>query len=134
MARFGDEFRFTLITNDPVVAARAGAAGLDRIGVDIERLNKAGRQGHIATARISDHELPDLDRLGPVVRRAALFARLNPLHDGSMREVETALAHRARVLMLPFFTTADEVERFVRLVAGRAEIVLLLETAPPGLC
>src|SRR3954463_16776304 len=123
MARFGDEFRFTLITNDPVVGARADAAGVDRIGVDIERLNKAGRQGHIATARISDHELPDLDRLGPVVRRAALFGPPTPRPAGSMREVEAALAHRARVLMLPFFTAADEVERFGRLVAGRAEIV-----------
>ena len=33
------------------------------------------------------------------------------------------------VLMLPFFTTAAEVERFVRLVDGRARVVLLLETA-----
>ena len=128
MARFGEEFRFTLITNDPALAARADAAGVDRIGVDIERLNKSGRQGHIASARISDHELADLDRLAPAVHRAALFARLNPLHDGSTKEVEATLAHGARVLMLPFFTTVDEVDGFARLVAGRAETVLLLET------
>ena len=129
MARFGDEFRFTLIANDPALAARADEAGVDRIGVDIERLHKSNRQGHIATARISDHELSDLDRLVPAVHRAALFARLNSSHAGSAKEVDAALAHGARVLMLPFFTTANEVDCFVRLVARRAEIVLLLETA-----
>jgi 2-keto-3-deoxy-L-rhamnonate aldolase RhmA len=129
MGRFGDDFRFTLITNDPALAARADRAGVDIIGVDIERLNKAARQGHIKRARISDHELADLARLAPVVRSAALFARLNPLHEGSAEEVAAALAHGARVLMLPFFTTAGEVEGFVRLADGRARVVLLLETA-----
>lgn len=122
-------FILTAITKDPVLAARADAAGVDRIGVDIERLGKLARQGHIPNARISDHELADLNQLNRVVRRAALFARLNPLHNGSKDEIEEALARRASVLMLPFFTTAHEVERFVQLVDGRAEIVLLLETA-----
>ena len=36
-----NEFRFTLITNDPALAGRADAAGVDVIGVDIERLNKS---------------------------------------------------------------------------------------------
>lgn len=129
MADFGDEFRLTLITNDVVLAARADAAGVDQIGIDIERLDKSARQGHLPNARISDHELVDLDRLASVVRRAALFARLNPLHDGSKKEVELALAFRATVLMLPFFSTAAEVEKFVRLVDARAKVTLLLETA-----
>ena len=72
MGRFGDDFRFTLITNDPALAARADRAGVDIIGVDIERLNKAARQGHIKRARISDHELADLatPRAGGAERRA----------------------------------------------------------------
>jgi hypothetical protein len=102
---------------------------VDCIGVDIERLNKSARQGHIAGARISDHELADLRALAPVTSRAVLFARLNALHEGSQREVESALVYGARVLMLPFFTAFEEVEQFVRLVDGRAHIVLLLETA-----
>src|SRR4029077_17731612 len=47
----------------------------------------------------------------------------------SADEVAAALAGGANVLMLPFFTTTAEVEGFVRLVDGRARIVLLLETA-----
>jgi hypothetical protein len=121
-------FILTAITSDPALAARADAAGIDRIGVDIERLNKRARQGH-AAARISDHELSDLERLAATVSRAALFARLNPLHGGSQDEVEEALGRKATVLMLPFFKTPQEVDRFVGFVNGRAHIVLLLETA-----
>jgi hypothetical protein len=119
----------TAITRDAELARRADAAGIDRIGVDVERLFKRERQGHIAGARISDHELDDLAALGRAVRRAALFARVNALHAGSRDEVDAAIAAGASVVMLPFFTGPSEVERFVRLVDGRARIVLLLETA-----
>ena len=122
-------FCFTLITNEPALAERGDRAGVDVIGVDTERLNKAVRQGHVPDARISDHELSDLTRLQPVVRAARLFARVNPLHDGSRQEVECAVANGASVLMLPYFVSAREVEGFVRLVDGRARTVLLLETA-----
>jgi hypothetical protein len=122
-------FTLTAITRDPDLASRADAAGVDRIGVDVERLVKLERQGHVPNARISDHELADLARLRPSVRRAALFARLNPLHPRSGDEVEAAICGGASVLMLPFFSRASEVDRFVRLVDGRARVVLLLETA-----
>jgi hypothetical protein len=121
-------FILTAITSDPGLAGRADAAGVDRVGVDIERLNKRARQGDV-NARISDHELSDLDRLAATVTRAALFARLNPLHEGSRDEVEEALDRGATVLMLPFFNTPQEVDRFVGLVKDRALIVLLLETS-----
>jgi HpcH/HpaI aldolase/citrate lyase family protein len=130
MASFGDDFRFTLITRDPGLAQRGDSAGIDRIGIDIERFGKSARQNGMASARISDHELSDLDLLAPSVQRAALFARLNPLHAGSRQEVEAALAGGATVLMLPYFKTAAEVDQFVGLVGGRAKIVLLLETMP----
>jgi HpcH/HpaI aldolase/citrate lyase family len=128
-AEASPHFVLTAITKDQGLAARADAAGVDRVGIDIERQNKSARQGHLPQARLSNHRLADLANLAPVLRRAALFARLNPLHDGSADEVATALAGGAGVLMLPFFTTVAEVERFVLLVDGRARIVLLLETA-----
>lgn len=121
-------FTLTVITRDAELARRADAAGVDRIGVDVERLAKHERQGHIPDARISDHELSDLAALGGVVRRAELFARLNSIHARSGDEVDAALGAGASVLMLPFFVAAADVDRFVRLVDGRARIVLLLET------
>jgi len=122
-------FTLTVITRDPMLARAADAAGVDRIGVDVERLSKHLRQAHVPNARISDHELADLTAMRSSVRRAALFARLNPLHPQSGGEIAAATESGASVLMLPYFTGADEVDRFVRLVDRRARIVLLLETA-----
>jgi hypothetical protein len=121
-------FTLTLITRDLGLAQRADAAGVDRIGVDVERLFKRDRQGHVPGARISDHELTDLAALRAGIRRAALFARLNSMHRQSGDEVDAAVAAGATVLMLPFFTGPSDVEAFVGLVNGRARVVLLLET------
>lgn len=60
---------------------------------------------------------------------ARLFARVNPLHEHTGLEVELLLEHGVQVLMLPMFESAEQVARFVELVGGRAETVLLLETA-----
>ena len=106
----------------------ADAAGVDRIGVDVERLTKLERQGHVPGARISDHQLSDLAALRSGIGRAALFARLNSIHAQSGDEVGAAIAAGASVLMLPFFKGPAEVAQFVRLVDGRARVVLLLET------
>jgi hypothetical protein len=126
---FGGVFRLTLLTADPAWAAAAEAAGVQRIGVDLERLGKAERQaGH--DTRLSQDRWEDLSAVAATLRHAHAFARLNPMHDGSAAEVETALSCGARVLMLPFFRAADEVERFVALVRGRAEVMALVETAP----
>ena len=122
-------FTLTVITRDPMLARAADGAGVDRIGVDVERLSKHERQAHVPNARISDHELADLAALRSSVRRAALFARLNPLHAKSHDEIAAAIDGGASVVMLPYFSRADEVDRFVRLVDRRARVVLLLETA-----
>jgi hypothetical protein len=122
-------FTLTVITRDLHLARRADAAGVDRIGVDVERLFKRERQGHVPGARISDHELADLAALRSGIGRAALFARLNAIHAQSGDEVDAAIAAGASVLMLPFFKGPAEVGEFVRLVDGRARVVLLLETS-----
>jgi hypothetical protein len=123
------DFLLTLLSRDPAVIRAADLAGVDRIGIDIERLGKRERQGHIANARISDHELADLQAVTANVRRAEIFIRINPFHTGTADEVERALALGGRVLMLPYFTTAYEAAAFVDAVAGRATVMLLLETA-----
>ena len=126
---FGDDFRLTLITADPALAIVADSVGIDRIGVDLEHLGKAERQAGLDT-RQSGHSLDDLTAIAGVVRRAAVFARINPVHSGTEAEIETALAYGAGVLMLPSFRTAGEVETFVRAVRGRAHVVILVELAP----
>ena len=128
MASFGDAFRLTLLTNDPALAAKADLAGVDRIGLDLERLGKPERQAGEDT-RLSDHRVEELALIARSIRRAALFVRLNPLHAGTRGEVEAALQFGAKVIMLPYFYNGKEVDAFVRHVGGRAAVVVLAETA-----
>jgi hypothetical protein len=126
--RFGDAFRLTLVTDDPVLAANADRAGVDRIGPDLEQLGKIERQAGLST-RLSRHEIDDVATVGRALTRAKLFVRVNPINASTAAEVDAVIARGARLLMLPFFKTVDEVETFVRLVDGRASVILLVETA-----
>jgi citrate lyase beta subunit len=127
-ATFGERFQLTLLTSDPALAAAADAAGIQRVGVDLERLNKAARQAG-AENRISAQTVRDLRVVGGQLRSASLFVRINPLHDGTEAEIEEVLTAGAAVIMLPFFRSAAEVRRFVELIGGRARAAILVETS-----
>jgi hypothetical protein len=124
---YGNQFVLTLFTNNPEVAAQADLAGIDRVGVDLEQIGKHHRQGHLNTW-ISDHTEEDLQGLRPTLRRASLFARCNPIHPGSHEEIDRLIGHGVSVLMLPYFKTPVEAEKFIRMVDERATPVLLVET------
>ena len=117
---------FTFWTGDIILARAADRAGVDRVGVDLEVVGKAERQGGMDTW-ISGHK----EDLIPVMRkqltRAQLFARTNPLYPGSIDEVERLIDMGVDVLMLPYFTTSEEVAQFAGIVRDRAYIVPLLE-------
>jgi citrate lyase beta subunit len=121
------DFVFTLFTDDPVLAHAADAAGVDRIGVDLEQLNKAQRQAG-TNSRLSGHRMESLALLRPMLHRAQLFARCNPLHEGTAREVEALLDHGVAVIMLPYFKAARELAQFCRIVDRRCLVVGLAET------
>lgn len=116
----------TLWTDDPALAAEADASGIDRIGPDFERLRKASRQRDLGY-RLSEHRLEQLPAIRAALRNAQLFVRTNPLNAGSAQEVEQLIAAGVEVLMLPMFTSPEEVQDFVCIVSGRARVVLLLE-------
>ena len=121
-----DSFVLTLWTDDPEQARRADAAGVERIGVDLERLGKHERQRGLGTW-ISPHTIADAARVGESLDRAELFARVDPLNPSSEAQVDTLLACGTGVLMLPMVMHVEEAEAFADLVAGRARIVLLVE-------
>ncbi len=125
---FGSNFALTLFTDDVTEAAAADAAGIDRIGVDLESIGKRERQAHLGSFRVSAHEIGKQREVAEVLTHSDLFARTNPVHPGSATEIDFLLGCGTRVLMLPAFTTAAEVARFVDLVGGRARVCLLLET------
>ena len=117
-----------LFTNNEAIAATADACGADRIVVDLEIIGKNERQGHLDT-RISAHTLEDVRRIRAVVRKAEFLVRINPIHDATPAEIESVLEAGADILMLPYFNTLEEIQTFLKLVHGRAQTMLLLETA-----
>lgn len=115
------------ITNDPALGSHAVASGVDRLFVDLETLGKQERQGHLDTHRAT-HTPEDVAELRRALPAAEIMARVNPVHDGSAAEIDAVIGAGADFVMLPMFTTAEEVEVFLDLVDGRAGTTLLLET------
>lgn len=119
--------KFMYITNAPRIAALADQAGVDRIFLDLETVGKQLRQGGMNTVQ-SDHTLADIRAVRPAVKRAELLVRVNPIYEWSREEIDTAIAAGADSLMLPYFHTAAQVEKFLDFVNGRARTILLVET------
>lgn len=121
------------ITNRPEIAQIAETAGVDRIFVDMEFIGKADRQGGMDTVQ-SHHTLEEVKKVAEAIVSAELLVRVNPIHEkmenyiSSEEEINLAIENGAEILMLPYFKTVGEVERFIRMVDGRARVVPLLET------
>lgn len=115
------------ITNHPRIAALADEAGVDRIFVDLETVGKQLRQGGMNTVQ-SDHTLADIRSVRPAVKRAELLVRVNPIYDWSREEIDAVIAAGADTLMLPYFHTAAQAEKFLSYVGGRVRTILLVET------
>ena len=121
------------ITNRPEIAKIAESAGVDRIFVDMEFIGKDARQKGLDTVK-SHHTVQDAANIRQAVKNAEVLVRINPIHDAlpdygsSGDEIDAVIAAGADIVMLPFFKTAAEVSKFVRLVGGRAKTMLLLET------
>ena len=122
------------ITNRPEVARIAESAGVDRIFVDMEYIGKSLRQGGMDTVQ-SHHTVEDVRAIRRTLTSAELLVRVNPIHDAaaeygsSEEEIDAVIEAGADIVMLPYFTTAEEVRRFVRAVDGRARTLPLLESA-----
>ncbi|EOS01892.1 hypothetical protein C799_00999 [Bacteroides thetaiotaomicron dnLKV9] len=120
--------KFMYITNRPEIAEIAENAGVDRIFIDLEQIGKAERQEGMDTVQ-SLHSLDDIKKVKSVLSKAELLVRSNPIHEGSREEIDTIIENGANIVMLPFFKTVNEVAKFIDLVNGRAQIMLLVETA-----
>lgn len=120
--------RFGLWTDDPALAAVAAAAGVERIGPDLERLGKTERQPEPGNM-ISGHDEGSL----PVVRAAigdrSLFVRCNPPNPGLDDELERLLDAGVTTIMLPMVRTAADAARVARRIDGRAALVVMVEQA-----
>ena len=116
------------ITNDPRIARIAVDTGVDRIFVDMEVMGKAERQGHMDSVKCF-HTFDDIRRVkASVGSDGEVLARINPFYEGTQYEVDHAIESGADIIMLPMWKKAEEVERFVGFVGGRAKTMALLET------
>lgn len=121
------------ITNRPEIAEIAQANGVDRIFVDMEYIGKGVRQGGMDTVQ-SHHTTQDVRNLRKVVDKSQLLVRCNPIHEAtseycsSREEIDDTVKSGADVIMLPYFKTVGEVEKFVGYVNGRCRTMLLVET------
>lgn len=124
---FATDFSLLMLTSDPVVAALGDRAGIDHIGLDFETLGKRERQPDLKEW-VSTHKVTDIPPVRKALTRAKLFSRTEPLNPKIERQIETLLDYGVQSLMLPMFTSAADVAKFVDFVAGRAYVSLLLET------
>lgn len=126
------------ITKKPEIALIAEEAGVDWIFVDMEFIGKDARQGGLDTVQ-NHHTVEDVRNVKAAVTKAKVLVRVNPIHEAlaeypsSEDEINASIEAGADIVMLPFFKTIAEVERFIRIVGGRAKICLLVETPEAAL-
>lgn len=121
------------VTNRQDVALIAQNAGVDRIFIDMEYIGKDLRQGGMDTLQ-QKFTCDDIRNVKKVLTTTECIARCNPMHDeardycSSEEEIEGIVESGADIIMLPYFKTAKEVERFMRAVNSRTRTMLLVET------
>jgi len=126
-------FKLMLITNDVDLAKYAIESGVHRIFVDLEVNGKFERQGHLDTL-ISNHSLQDVGNVRAAIPNNELLVRINPYFPGSKVEIEQVITFGADIIMLPMFTSAQQVQEVSNIIAGRAQLIPLVETVLATKC
>jgi hypothetical protein len=105
----------------------------------MEYIGKSLRQDGMDTVQ-SHHTIEDIKAIASTEHNYEILVRINPIHDStdhycsSKDEIDAAIDAGADILMLPYFKSADEVRRFVKLVDGRCRVMPLVETPEANEC
>lgn len=121
-------FNLMILADTPEAAQCAQDAGVDRIFYDLEYVGKAERQ-HGRNTVLSQNDIDDMPSIRKVVTTSQLLVRTNPIHAYTVMEVEKAIGYGADILMLPMVIDHHDVEKYVKLVNGRAKVCVMIETA-----
>lgn len=115
------------ITNNTDIAKIVEKYGVDRVWVDLEKRGKSARQKGLNTVQ-STHNIDDIHKIRQVVSKSELLVRSNPMYDDLKSEIDEIVHGGADIIMLPYFTMAEEVKKFADYVNGRVKTILLVET------
>ena len=127
------------ITNRPEIAKIVEDVGIERIFIDMEYIGKSARQGGMNTVQ-NCHTIEDICAIKKVLSKAQILVRCNPIHDeidgyySSKEEIDCIIKAGADIVMLPYFKTTREVQKFVDYVDGRAKVLPLVETPEAVMC
>lgn len=117
-----------ILAADPQSAIDAQAAGIDRIFYDLEYIGKESRQHGRNTVK-STNQIDGIPAVRKVLDKSQLLVRTNPIHANTRYEVEKVIEYGADVLMLPMAIDQHDAEQYVGMVAGRAKVCIMIETA-----
>lgn len=120
--------KLMLLTSDVDVVKEAQNAGVDRIFLDLEYINKVERQMGRNTL-ISQNSIEDVKKLRPFINKSEFLVRVNPINPNSLNEINKVIEDGADIVMLPMVLDAEDAKDFVSMVNGRAKVCLLLETS-----
>ena len=118
---------FFMIVDDEQIARFVHRCGVNRLFVDLEYMGKAERQKGTQSWK-SMQEIEDVSRIREAVPDAHLLVRINPMHENSLEEINEVVVRGADSIMLPMFSTLDEVSRFYDMLPSRVEGLPLVET------
>ena len=123
--------KYIQITNNPKLAKYISDCGVDLIMVDLETIGKSERQKNLDTVK-SNHSLEDIIKIKRKLKNAStqLITRINPLHEKTKNEIDTACNNGTDYIMLPMFSSKEEVEQVIHFINSRVKLILLFET--PG--
>lgn len=118
---------FYAITNKPDTARKFWDSEIDYVFIDLEQFGKAERQPGDTVKNY--HQLTDLIRIANVKDRGKILLRTDPVNSPSF-STQLSCANRlvVNMVMLPYFTSIDNVIEFDRLLDNRIEANLLIET------
>ena len=88
------------ITNNPKVAKVAEDCGVKRVWVDLEIIGKEARQPGMNTVK-SGHTLEDVSVIKNALTTSELLVRINPIYDGSEKEINEVINRGSDIIMLP---------------------------------
>ncbi|TAG48808.1 MAG: hypothetical protein EAZ30_06540 [Betaproteobacteria bacterium] len=122
------DFEFACWTIDPALTRAALSAGVRWIGPDLEIIGKHERQAGTGSL-ISAHSRETVPMMRELVGSEKLFARCNGPGPHLQVEIESLLSGGVQCLMVPMLRRLSQAQQVVDQVAGRAQLVLMVEHA-----